>query len=138
MAEPKTLLEGARRAYSWAFHEGKPGLPELNLVRARKDPSYRHRILFLLGNVSPKEILKHLGSSKIDVESITLGSRVIYSSVSKDHIAKSVLRKFPTTPAYQYVTVRNQNTVNKIAKLFDDIESMILSLLQPKVMDMFF
>ena len=27
--EPNTLLEGARRAYSWAFHTGKPSLPEI-------------------------------------------------------------------------------------------------------------
>jgi len=30
--EPRTLLEGVRRAYSWAFHEGKPKLPEVRLV----------------------------------------------------------------------------------------------------------
>jgi CRISPR/Cas system CSM-associated protein Csm3 (group 7 of RAMP superfamily) len=27
--EPSTLLEGARRAYSWCFKEGKPSLPEI-------------------------------------------------------------------------------------------------------------
>jgi len=27
--EPSTLLEAARRAYSWAFHTGKPHLPEI-------------------------------------------------------------------------------------------------------------
>jgi CRISPR/Cas system CSM-associated protein Csm3 (group 7 of RAMP superfamily) len=27
--EPSTLLEGARRAYSWCFKEGKPSLPDL-------------------------------------------------------------------------------------------------------------
>jgi len=29
LLEPGTLLEGARRAYAWVFHEGKPALPEL-------------------------------------------------------------------------------------------------------------
>lgn len=29
MLEPSSLLEGARRAYSWVFHEGKPKLPEV-------------------------------------------------------------------------------------------------------------
>lgn len=32
---PRTLLEGARRAYSWVYHEGKPSLPELSLVESR-------------------------------------------------------------------------------------------------------
>ena len=86
-----------------------------------KDENYRHRILFLLGNTSPKEIIKHLGAPQNDVETITMGSRVIYSSVSKAHLSKSVLRKFPTTPAYQQVTIRNQNTVYKINQLFDEI-----------------
>ena len=86
-----------------------------------KDDKYRHCIFFLLGDVTPKEIMKHFGSSKKEVETITLGSKVIYSSVSKDRVAKSVLRKFPMTPAYQQVTVRNQNTVYKLSKLFEDI-----------------
>jgi len=33
--EPRTLLEGARRAYSWVFHEGKPQLPEVSLEASR-------------------------------------------------------------------------------------------------------
>jgi hypothetical protein len=31
LLEPKSLLEGARRAFSWVFHEGKPKLPEVEL-----------------------------------------------------------------------------------------------------------
>jgi CRISPR/Cas system CSM-associated protein Csm3 (group 7 of RAMP superfamily) len=30
--EPVTLLEGARRAYSWCFKEGKPALPDLKRI----------------------------------------------------------------------------------------------------------
>jgi CRISPR/Cas system CSM-associated protein Csm3 (group 7 of RAMP superfamily) len=30
--EPCTLLEGARRAYSWCFKEGKPSLPEIHRI----------------------------------------------------------------------------------------------------------
>jgi uncharacterized protein (DUF1697 family) len=65
--------------------------------------------------------MEHLGTLKEEVETITLGSGVIYSSVSKKHIAESVLRRFPTTLGYQQVTVRNQNTVFKLNKLFEDI-----------------
>lgn len=32
--EPSMLLEAARRAYSWAFHTGKPSLPEVERVRS--------------------------------------------------------------------------------------------------------
>jgi len=33
MLEPSVLLEATRRAYSWAFHEGKPKLPSIELGR---------------------------------------------------------------------------------------------------------
>ena len=29
LLEPKTLLENARRAYTWMFHKGKPELPDV-------------------------------------------------------------------------------------------------------------
>ncbi|MBS7634486.1 hypothetical protein KEJ34_03175 [Candidatus Bathyarchaeota archaeon] len=35
--DASSLLEGARRAYSWAFHEGKPSLPEIKLVNYALD-----------------------------------------------------------------------------------------------------
>jgi len=35
MLEPSSLLEAARRAYSWVFHEGKPKLPEVSLEGKR-------------------------------------------------------------------------------------------------------
>lgn len=35
LLEPRTLLEGARRAYSWVFHEGKPSLPEITIEKRR-------------------------------------------------------------------------------------------------------
>lgn len=38
--EPKTLLEGVRRAYSWAYGAGKPSLPEVSLVERRLDWEY--------------------------------------------------------------------------------------------------
>ena len=33
LLEAKTLLEAARRAYTWCLHEGKPALPEVKLER---------------------------------------------------------------------------------------------------------
>jgi CRISPR/Cas system CSM-associated protein Csm3 (group 7 of RAMP superfamily) len=33
--EPSTLLEGARRAYSWCFKEGKPSMPEIHRINER-------------------------------------------------------------------------------------------------------
>jgi len=38
--EASAVLEGARRAYSWVFHEGKPGLPGLEAVAIRASRAY--------------------------------------------------------------------------------------------------
>lgn len=35
LLEPQTLLEGARRAYTWIFHEEKPSLPSIQLLDKR-------------------------------------------------------------------------------------------------------
>jgi len=35
--DPSSLLEAARRAYSWAFHEGKPSLPKVELKQQAVD-----------------------------------------------------------------------------------------------------
>ena len=35
LLESSTLLEAARRAYTWIFHEGKPGLPDVKLEERR-------------------------------------------------------------------------------------------------------
>ncbi len=85
------------------------------------DDGFRYRILFVLGNATPEEIMGHFEIPDNEVETITLGRQVIYSSVSKTHLARSILRKLAATPYYQQVTVRNHNPVKRINKLFDEI-----------------
>ena len=85
------------------------------------DDGFRHRILFVLGDATPGEIMGQFDPPDKEVESITLGRQVIYSSVSKTHLARSVLRKLAATPHYQQVTVRNHNPVKRINKLFDEM-----------------
>jgi uncharacterized protein (DUF1697 family) len=86
-----------------------------------EDDRFRHRILFVLGNATPEAIMDQFESPDKEVETVTLGRQVIYSSVSKTHLAKSILRKLAVTPNYQQVTVRNHNPVYRINKLFDEI-----------------
>ena len=90
-------------------------------VKWGNDENFRHRIVFLMGDVTPEKIMKHLENPIEEVESISSGSGVIYSSVSKDSLSKSVLRKFPLTQGYRQVTVRNHNTVYRLFTLFEDI-----------------
>ena len=82
---------------------------------------FRHRILFVIGDATPEEIMGQFESPDKGVETVTLGRQVIYSSVSKTLLARSVLRKLAATPRYQQVTVRNHKPVKRINKLFDEI-----------------
>lgn len=86
-----------------------------------KDADFRHRILFVLGGLEAEEIYQTFGEQNNEIETITTGEGVIYSSVSKQHLTKSVMRKLASTPEYQHLTIRNHNTVFKLGTLFDEI-----------------
>jgi uncharacterized protein (DUF1697 family) len=86
-----------------------------------KNDKFRHRILFTLASANPKDIVEQLNPLRKGIEIVTIGPMVIYSTVARAHLSKSVLRKLPKTPEYQQITVRNHNTVNKLNKLFEKI-----------------
>jgi uncharacterized protein (DUF1697 family) len=85
-----------------------------------KDDIYRHRILFVLDRVSPKEILEQLDEPDESIEILSAGPRAIYSMVHRDRLTKSVLSKLTRTQYYDYVTIRNHNTVFKINQLLNN------------------
>jgi CRISPR/Cas system CSM-associated protein Csm3 (group 7 of RAMP superfamily) len=68
--EPSTLLEGARRAYSWCFKEGKPSLPDV--VRLKQIFSYQ-----VFGGWSLKE-----GRNRRPAISISSGSAFLFECPS--------------------------------------------------------
>ncbi len=85
------------------------------------DLQYKHNALFTLTGVAPKEILAQLPVPQKGIEIITEGSGVIFWSVSKEQLTRTSFMKLPMQPAYQQVTVRNHNTVQKLLRLFEEI-----------------
>ncbi|HEU4822303.1 MAG TPA: type III-B CRISPR module-associated Cmr3 family protein [Nitrososphaeraceae archaeon] len=80
--EPPTLLEGARRAYSWCFKEGKPSLPDL--VRLKQIFSYE-----VFGGWSLRE-----GKQRKSAVSISSGSSFLFEYLpSSGHDAIQLLAK---------------------------------------------
>ena len=58
---------------------------------------------------------------KPGIESVELGRKVIFWSVSKESLTKTSYMKLAKLPVYQEVTIRNHNTVFKLLQLFDEI-----------------
>ena len=85
-----------------------------------KDEDCRHNALFTLAGATPDEVLAGLPPAKPDIDAIAAGPGVVFWSAVKDRITRSALMKLPTLPVYQQVTIRNHNTVRKLAALLDE------------------
>ena len=81
----------------------------------------KHNALFALSNITPEEVLVELPPPKKSIETVTVGSKVIFWSASKENLTKTTLMKLPMAPIYQNLTVRNHNTVLKLLELLDEI-----------------
>lgn len=86
-----------------------------------KDDLQKHNALFVLGDITPEDVIAQLPPPKKNIETITTGPGVLFWSVSKEQSSKTTLMKLPSEPVYQQLTVRNHNTVFKLQDLFEDI-----------------
>lgn len=85
-----------------------------------EDPACRHNALFTMAGVTPEEVLAGLPPAKPDIDAIAAGPGVVFWSAPKDRITRSAFMKLPSLPVYQQVTIRNHNTVRKLAALLDE------------------
>lgn len=105
-----------------------------------RDDSKKHNLLFLLPNISVKNILnelpkmnikleinknihiaKNIKDKKIETENIKANKYAIFYSISKEYLSKSYYQQLPKLKVYKKVTIRNHNTVFKLLDLFDEI-----------------
>ena len=86
-----------------------------------EDPAYRHNALFTLAGTTPDEVLASLPPVKDELETVAAGPGVIFWSAEKQRVTRSAFVKLPALPAYQQVTIRNHNTVRRLAALLDEI-----------------
>ena len=80
----------------------------------------RHNALFTLPGVTAAEVLAGLPPAKPDIDTVAAGPGVVFWSAPKDRITRSAFMKVPTLPVYRQVTIRNHNTVRRLAALLDE------------------
>ena len=80
----------------------------------------RHNALFTLAGTTADEVLADLPPAKPDIDTIAAGPGVVFWSAVKERITRSAFMKLPTLPVYRQVTIRNHNTVRKLAALLDE------------------
>ncbi len=85
-----------------------------------EDPAYRHNALFTLAGTTPDEVLASLPPVKDELETVAAGPGVIFWSAEKQRVTRSAFVKLPALPVYQQVTIRNHNTVRRLAALLDE------------------
>jgi len=84
-----------------------------------RDDERKHNALFTLAGTTPKKVLARLPDPKPGIESVSVGPGVLFWSVDKDSIAKTTMLKVAQNSVYQQLTVRNHNTVFKLAELLE-------------------
>ena len=83
--------------------------------------AYRHNALFTLAGTTPAEVLASIPPIKDELETVAAGPGVIFWSAEKERATRSAFVKLPAHPVYQQVTIRNHNTVRRLAALLAEM-----------------
>lgn len=86
-----------------------------------EDSACRHNALFTLAGTTPDEVLACLPPPKPDLEIVAAGPGVLFWSAQKARITRSVFARLPALAVYRQVTIRNHNTVRKLAALLSEL-----------------
>lgn len=82
-----------------------------------EDASWKHNLLFIIPPATVEHVVHAIGELKPRIEAVEAGKDVIYQSMSFDQFGKTTTGKLASNPVYKQITIRNYNTVVKLAKL---------------------
>lgn len=85
-----------------------------------EEPAYRHNALFTLAGTTPAQVLESIPLVKEELETVAAGPGVVFWSADKKRVTRSAFVKLPAHPIYQRVTIRNHNTVRRLATLLEE------------------
>ena len=85
-----------------------------------EDDAYRHNALFTLAGTTPEDVLAGLPPVRDELETVAAGPGVIFWSAEKRRVTRSAFVKLPALPVYRQVTIRNHNTVRRLAALLEE------------------
>ena len=81
------------------------------------DSESKHNAIFVIPPANPIEIAEQVGEIKSEYEKVFICGRVIFWSAPIATFSKTRWSKVSSTSAYQNITVRNANTVKKLAAM---------------------
>lgn len=82
-----------------------------------KDPAWKHNLLILTQKMPVEDVVSAIGELKPDIERVEPGNRVVYQSMEFSSFGRTTTGKLASNPIYGSLTVRNYNTVTKLAEL---------------------
>lgn len=80
------------------------------------DADTRRYIAYIIDPASAKDIAKDIPANP-DVDSLAVGTHVVYMTTEKEGLMKSKFSKIIGTKAYKSITMRNQRTSEKVLEL---------------------
>lgn len=85
-----------------------------------KNPSWKYNYLFIKSAADMGSIIKGIGVLKPDIEEIVPGKQVIYQSMLFSKFGQTTTGKLASSPVYKQISIRNHNTVQKLARLAEE------------------
>lgn len=79
----------------------------------------KHNAMFIVGKLTPEEILDALPSLKKGIETVSTGARCLFWSVKKKQLGQSTMMKLAKQSIYRQLTVRNHKTTFRLSELLD-------------------
>ncbi|EOH99058.1 hypothetical protein UAY_02327 [Enterococcus moraviensis ATCC BAA-383] len=81
------------------------------------DKESKHNVIFVIPPTTTEEVINSVGEAKIEYEKVAHHERVIFWSAPIKTFSRSRWSKIVGTKMYSRITIRNANTVNKLAEL---------------------
>ncbi len=82
-----------------------------------KDEDSKHNAIFVIPPVTVDEVFKDIGTAKPEYEKVDFYGRVIFWSAPIETFSRTRWSKVTSSSLYDKLTIRNANTVNKLALL---------------------
>lgn len=81
------------------------------------DPEAKHNAIFVIPPATSDEIIAEVGAAKPEYEKVFAYRNVIFWSAPIKTFSRTRWSKIVGSKAYQYVTIRNENTAKKLLEL---------------------
>jgi uncharacterized protein (DUF1697 family) len=82
-----------------------------------KNPEWKYNYLFLKKPTTGEQAIEALGDQKSEIELAVAGKGVVYQAMSIKLFGRTTASKMIGTPIYKQMTIRNDNTVQKLLEL---------------------